>query len=471
MTLECDLAKQWLLAEEYFNKNPNAKKLDRKISFPVFVGDLITQFYIVKGKVTQAEIDKMHKGDFVELLQHSFIKTKEGEIFALVAGKSLGEGTYAKVKIGIKKSGEKVAVKIQSGDHSEKIHKNEIMILELLHRYIGQSIRVLRFPKKWLNKGFITTKLYLLQKLAEGRELFDILKEYETRSEDIPNPLALQMSVAACLCVKTLHNKLIIHGDLKPENYIVHLTETGVDINLVDFGFSSILDDEDGCVHKLSGSPGYAAPEVMQFVKDIAGNLCYDSFDNPIPLSGEGKQYLSSDIYSLGRTLELMVPELPIIKQMVNTGKENRPNIDTVIDSLANTLSRLELTPKVELPVSPSNITTTKTEVTFSQLDKKSKKLIVEWLYNNSCDPSDYVVKKDSSGYSIVLQRRIFTVFREDKKKELKGVEKLEKKLKEFKMSKLLSFTPLYDGTKKQAELSGNALQYILDEVAPRARC
>ena len=97
--------------------------------------------------------------------------------------------------------------------------------------------------------------------------------------------------------------------------------------------------------------------------------------------------------------------------------------------------------------------------------------MIVEWLYNNSCDPSDYVVKKDSSGYSIVLQRRIFTVFREDKKKELKGVEKLEKKLKEFKMSKLLSFTPLYDGTKKQAELSGNALQYILDEVAPRARC
>lgn len=83
-----------------------------------------------------------------------------------------------------------------------------------------------------------------------------------------------------------MHEKQIVHHDLKPQNLMLHPRDDGTeDIQIIDFGLASYMPTNGRRLFLRCGSPGYAAPELL-------ASRGYD---------------MSADIYSAGAILYLML--------------------------------------------------------------------------------------------------------------------------------------------------------------------
>ncbi|ORZ28351.1 kinase-like domain-containing protein [Lobosporangium transversale] len=167
---------------------------------------------------------------------------------------TLGEGEFAKVKLGVHAdTGEEVAIKLirrQSMDNTQRISK------------IGREISVLRtirHPNIITLFDVIETERYfgIVIEYASGGELFDhILAHRYLRERDACRLFAQLMSG-----VHYLHSKHIVHRDLKLENLLL---DKNRNIIITDFGFANQFDSSSSDLMSTScGSPCYAAPELV----------------------------------------------------------------------------------------------------------------------------------------------------------------------------------------------------------------
>jgi len=167
-------------------------------------------------------------------------------------GKTIGEGTFGKVKLGTHiLTGEKVAIKILEKDRitdSADVERvaREIHILKLIrHPNIIQLYEIIETPKQ----------LYLIMEYASGGELFDFIVKLNRVNENDGCRL-LQQILAG---VEYLHELNVVHRDLKPENLLLDDKNF---IKIVDFGLSNTYKDGE-MLKTACGSPCYAAPEMI----------------------------------------------------------------------------------------------------------------------------------------------------------------------------------------------------------------
>ncbi|MEM7164411.1 MAG: bifunctional serine/threonine-protein kinase/formylglycine-generating enzyme family protein [Planctomycetota bacterium] len=103
-----------------------------------------------------------------------------------------------------------------------------------------------------------TNRPFLVMRLVQGRPLDAALADNET-------PRALQHWLALfqqiCLAIDYAHHRGILHLDLKPAN--VMLGEYG-EMQIIDWGLSSIAIDGRTDTEGVRGTPGYMAPEQLQ---------------------------------------------------------------------------------------------------------------------------------------------------------------------------------------------------------------
>lgn len=78
----------------------------------------------------------------------------------------------------------------------------------------------------------------------------------------------------AALCLKFCHDHLVIHGDVKPDNFVVDSTGR---VRIIDFGCSTYKDQATG----FFGTIGYMAP-------NVADTTFRDSYDNSIDIFSFG---------------------------------------------------------------------------------------------------------------------------------------------------------------------------------------
>ncbi|KAI3495441.1 hypothetical protein L1887_37781 [Cichorium endivia] len=170
-------------------------------------------------------------------------------------GRTLGEGTFAKVKFARNtETGENVAIKILD---KEKVLKHK-MITQIKREISTMKLirhpNVIRMHEVMASK----TKIYIVLEFVTGGELFDKIATRGRLKEDEARKYFQQLINAVDYC----HSRGVFHRDLKPENLL--LDATGC-LKVSDFGLSALPQQvrEDGLLHTTCGTPNYVAPEVI----------------------------------------------------------------------------------------------------------------------------------------------------------------------------------------------------------------
>ncbi|XWS52167.1 hypothetical protein CRYUN_Cryun11dG0043800 [Craigia yunnanensis] len=167
-------------------------------------------------------------------------------------GRTIGEGTFAKVKQAVDTTnGHHVAIKII--DKAMVMESNlkyqvqrEIRTMKLLHHP-----NVVRIHEVIGSK----TKIYIIMEYISGGQLSNKLSYSKKLSETEARKLFQKLIDAVDHC----HRKGVYHRDLKPENLLL---DSKGNLKVTDFGLSALRKPGD-MLTTACGSPCYVAPELL----------------------------------------------------------------------------------------------------------------------------------------------------------------------------------------------------------------
>ena len=169
-------------------------------------------------------------------------------------------GTYGVVRLGTHRlTGTRVAVKqipkAMSSTLTREIHHHR----QLHHPHVIQLYEVIATENH----------IWLVTELCSGGELFDYLVEKGRVSEPETRIIFGQL----CLAVAYIHDKGILHRDLKLENVLL---DERCRVKLGDFGFTREY-ERGTLLETFCGTTGYASPEMLQGKKYLGPGEFFSS--------------------------------------------------------------------------------------------------------------------------------------------------------------------------------------------------
>lgn len=130
-------------------------------------------------------------------------------------------------------------------------------------------------------------ELFIITELCSGGELFERIADRLGLGldEEETKHYMLQMLSGLSHC----HHKNILHGDLKPENFVFASNDEQAELKLIDFGLSKEIKPDCGAVEKFGTTP-YMSPETLE----------------------HGQRTKASDLWSMGVIMyQLLAGSLP----------------------------------------------------------------------------------------------------------------------------------------------------------------
>ncbi|PVU99796.1 hypothetical protein BB559_000399 [Furculomyces boomerangus] len=177
---------------------------------------------------------------------------------------TIGEGEFAKVKLGLhRETGKEVAIKLVKKEWIDSKIKKAKIIREIT------SLRKVNHQNIVKLYDIIESENHigLVLEYACGGELF----EYIMKHQSLKDSEACRLFAQLVLAVSHLHLNKIVHRDLKLENLLL---DSKRNIKVTDFGFANHFDEVHGELMITScGSPCYAAPELVVSNGMYAGTM------------------------------------------------------------------------------------------------------------------------------------------------------------------------------------------------------
>lgn len=187
-------------------------------------------------------------------------------------GELLGSGSFGQVRLAKLKSNSTVerAVKIIEFDEGEKGEVLDIeqdckaadVIREVKTMMCLEHENIIRFWAFYEDPSF----MYIVMDYCCGGEIFDKLLALKRFTEDHAAMIAKWILKS----IVYIHEKKIVHRDIKAENFIFSTEKMEDGIKMIDFGMAAWLvpktkedSEEDLYLTDLCGSPHYLAPETI----------------------------------------------------------------------------------------------------------------------------------------------------------------------------------------------------------------
>ncbi|KAK7330099.1 hypothetical protein VNO77_24285 [Canavalia gladiata] len=168
-------------------------------------------------------------------------------------GRTIGEGTFAKVKFAMNtETGDSVAIKVMAKTSILKHRMVEQIKREISIMKIVRHPNIVRLHEVLASQ----TKIYIILEFVMGGELYDKIVQQGKLSEDQSRHYFQQLIDAVAHC----HRKGVYHRDLKPENLLL---DAYGNLKVSDFGLSALTKQGVGLLHTTCGTPNYVAPEVL----------------------------------------------------------------------------------------------------------------------------------------------------------------------------------------------------------------
>ena len=245
-------------------------------------------------------------------------------------GKTLGEGTFSKVKLATEiATGKEYAMKIvkRHSINDPEIDKQIIREVSILHTIKHPNVVQLHAAFKSKNK------YYLILDLADGGELFNKLVDGGPLSEDEARKYFQQL-IDALDCI---HKHHAVHRDLKPENLLL---DRDGNLKVTDFGLSAISLTSAEVFKTRCGTPNYVAPEIFSPSGyhgppvDIwsAGLILYVMLTASLPFDGDSVESVIGKVLDepLGIPMNISDGAASLIEKIIVRDPEQRATIEDI---------------------------------------------------------------------------------------------------------------------------------------------
>lgn len=239
---------------------------------------------------------------------------------------------------------------------------NSVAVYRCEDKRNGQTVMIKSFPKQNFSQEFFQNELQI-NKTVACRNIIKVLDTYETRtsynlvmeagSMDLcdfvlnEGPLEqdkfLKLFFGVAVAISNLHDKNIIHNDLKLENIVFK----GDNLYLIDFGLSEHVKGNNQSNNMLIGSTFYTAPEVIRdnnrtIKSDIYsfGIVMFVALTGNYPFDVDNVyEYTIAQLNSqpsLNKLRSVNVKEhiVSVIGSCLSVNPDQRPSIHQIIESL-----------------------------------------------------------------------------------------------------------------------------------------
>lgn len=141
-------------------------------------------------------------------------------------------------------------------DRKEKqVAENEVKCLGAVkHPYI------VRYWESFMHERF----LCIVMDYCEGGDLFQLVQQHKQRGRPIPENNVIQWFTQLTLALKYVHDKSILHRDIKSQNVLLTGKSSHDTAKLADFGISRFLEGPNALARTFVGTPYYLSPEMVQ---------------------------------------------------------------------------------------------------------------------------------------------------------------------------------------------------------------
>ncbi|ELQ76493.1 Serine/threonine protein kinase [Trachipleistophora hominis] len=224
-----------------------------------YKGECVDEF--CSGKCQSA--DRQSNGDSTVLDKHGYVcadrMLNERRIKEYTLLRTLGKGSFSKVKLAASPDGQHVAIKIIPRNlrynsinkesrckREERIYREAIITALVCHPHI---IKLRAFFYNDLH-------FYMVYEYVSGRSLLNCIRENGVLDEQLARKFFTQIVDA----VNFMHSNAIVHRDLKIENILI---DKGGNIKIIDFGLSNFYDSKQ-FLGTFCGSLQFAAPELLR---------------------------------------------------------------------------------------------------------------------------------------------------------------------------------------------------------------
>jgi len=218
--------------------------------------------------------------------------------------KDIGQGSYGKALLVRHREGGLYVMKtidLGAMDMKQKQDAiNEVRVLSSLkHPYI------VGYKESFSENS----SLAIVMDYADGGDLHQKVKRTRAAGESLSEQLVLRWFTQVALAIKYMHDKHVLHRDLKSQN--LFLTSSGR-LHVGDFGISKVLESTGAFTKTSIGTPYYLSPEICQekpysYASDIwaLGVVLYEMCALKVPFDSRTLQGLVRKI------LRAPLPQFP----------------------------------------------------------------------------------------------------------------------------------------------------------------